>query len=78
VSEIVTHGWAVISGRRILVKTVSDTRRAALVNWLIAEKVVFVDSTWTDERIENEWHERSSPQDICTTVRVTWVMEDKA
>ena len=47
-------GWAAIRDGRILVNTVSATRRAAIVNWLWTADVRVL-NTWTDERIEEEW-----------------------
>lgn len=66
------EGWAVVSKGKILVKTISDTRRAAIVNWLVTEARVLVLATWTDEDIENNWHQanRGDTQTICTTVSI--------
>lgn len=50
-----TSGWAVIISDRILVKTVSETRRAAIVNYLMVNHGINVRNDWTDERIEMWW-----------------------
>lgn len=49
-------GWAVLKGTgRVLIRTVSDTRRAAIVNFLVSECQQMVTSMHTDEDIENMW-----------------------
>lgn len=67
------HGWAVISKDKIKVRTVSDTRRAAIVNWLVTERNILVRASWEDEDIERVWHEnnRGDTQTICTVVTIT-------
>ncbi len=66
------EGWAVVSKGKILVRTVSDTRRAAIVNWLVTERQILVMASWTDEDIERMWHSsnRGDTQTICTTVSI--------
>lgn len=61
-------GWAVISGR-ILVKTISDTRRAAIVNYLVAERGIAITNTWTDEDIEQCWRHWGGRRQ-CRQVRI--------
>jgi len=48
-------GWAVVEGGQIKLRTVSDTRRAAIVNFLVTDRdrMFFVHTT--DEEIEREW-----------------------
>lgn len=41
------EGWAVASRGKILVKTISDTRRAAIVNWLVTEGNILTSNTGT-------------------------------
>lgn len=50
------EGWAVI-GRTggISVRTVSPTRRAAIVNWLLTDKGLLATDVATDEQIERQW-----------------------
>lgn len=48
-------GWAVIENGKIAVNTVSDTRRAVIVNWLVTTAGVLVLASWTDEHIETLW-----------------------
>lgn len=47
-------GWAVISGN-ILVNTVSETRRAAIVNYLVTKHGMAITNKWTDDDIERCW-----------------------
>lgn len=48
-------GWAVIDGVEILVRTVMDTRRAAIVNYLVVHREIQVKQSWTDADIETAW-----------------------
>lgn len=64
------YGWAVIENGTINIRTVSDTRRAALVNWLIAEKRLMALNTATDDQIEAMWHANCDGA-ICTTILAT-------
>lgn len=48
-------GWAVVDGGEIKVRTVTDTRRAAVLNWLCTEKRLVALMTATDELIEQTW-----------------------
>lgn len=50
-------GWAVIDGDAIKVRTVSDTRRAAIVNWLLTERRKLIVGGTTDATIERFWLE---------------------
>lgn len=45
------EGWAVEQNGAILMATVSDTERAAKVNWLGVRAGVVVMNWWSDERI---------------------------
>lgn len=58
------YGWAVVNGGKIDARTVCDTRRAAIVNWLVTNTEVF-----TDEAIERAWHTHCGDA-ICTTVQI--------
>lgn len=58
-------GWAVIDNGYILVRTVSDTRRAAIVNWLGTERNCFISIHMTDEQIERLWFQfRTAAVDV--------------
>ena len=55
--NIIGTGWAVAgSNDQVDMRTVSDTRRAALVNWLVAGVGIGVFASTTDEQIENAWN----------------------
>lgn len=63
-------GWAVVSGSgQIDVRTVCETRRAALVNWLVVHKKLSITVFDSDDDIERWWHHHSG-QATCTTVTV--------
>lgn len=49
-------GWAVLApGAQIFVKSVSDTRRAAIINWLVSEKKQSITVYHGDAQIEAMW-----------------------
>jgi hypothetical protein len=49
-------GWAVVaSGARIFVKTVSETRRAAIINYLVVEHGQLITIYHSDQQIEALW-----------------------
>ncbi|HXA85768.1 MAG TPA: hypothetical protein VNZ47_11870 [Candidatus Dormibacteraeota bacterium] len=50
-------GWAVMNPEGIDMRTVSDTRRAAIVNWLVAGCGIFITRFHTDSEIERLWRE---------------------
>jgi hypothetical protein len=51
-----TTAWAVVDHNGINVRTVSDTRRAAIVNWL-CDNTAFRLTQATNENIEKMWTE---------------------
>ena len=52
-----SEGWGVLGDDGIDMRTVSDTRRAAIVNWLCATGACLVHRGTTDERIEQIWQQ---------------------
>lgn len=50
-------GYAVITNDKIDMRTVSETRRAAIVNWIVVEGGRMVFNATTDEEIEQMWGE---------------------
>jgi hypothetical protein len=53
-------GWAVIDRNgNVDMRTVSDTRRAATVNWLCARCGMLATVFTSDDEIEREWQVRS-------------------
>lgn len=64
-------GWAVISNTgNIFVKSVSDTRRAAIVNWLVVEHYVPIGSHHRDADIERMW-EHFGSRSVCKEVKIS-------
>jgi hypothetical protein len=58
-------GWAVRDAQGVKLKTVSDTRRAAIVNWLVTECQVLITNAMPDDVIERQWETwRGEAQDI--------------
>jgi hypothetical protein len=50
------EGWAIVSGAGVIyIKTVSDTRRAAIINWLVAYQNISVTMHHSDADIERMW-----------------------
>jgi len=55
-SNAVPNGFAAVNHRgEILIKTVSETRRSAMVNWLVTEARVMVFRDSTDAEIEEDF-----------------------
>jgi hypothetical protein len=48
-------GWAIIECVGIDVRSISPTRRAAIVNWLVVRRNVYITTSWDDARIEHIW-----------------------
>jgi methyl coenzyme M reductase beta subunit len=49
------RGYAVIEQGQIDIRSVSPTRRAAIVNWLVTAKRLVATHNTTDEQIERAW-----------------------
>jgi hypothetical protein len=62
--------WAVKQNDEILISTISSTRRAAIVNWLVVGPNVFPMNSWTDEMIEDAWERARHPPRWPVTVEV--------
>lgn len=71
---IEAQGWAVVRKDKLLVRTVSPTRRGALVNWIVVEAPrgrVMVTNTWDDAQIEEHWaRNRGDAHAVPVTIRV--------
>lgn len=50
-----TNGWAVVDNDQINVRTVSPTRRAAIINWLVFEQGHRIYVSTPDDLIELAW-----------------------
>ncbi len=59
-----TDAWAVKEGDKINIRTVSDTRRAAIVNWLVVVPRVMIYNHMTDAEIESLWKHRPGVAEI--------------
>lgn len=64
---ITQDGWAVASNFRgdIYIKTVSDTRRAAIINWLVTEGGIPITKYHTDADIERLWNKLGQYVEAC-------------
>jgi hypothetical protein len=61
--------WAIVDCRGIDVRTVSDTKVAAWVNWLCVTGKVLVSRVTSDERVEELWEmHRGDAQIIPVTI----------
>jgi hypothetical protein len=67
-------GWAVVaSGARIFVKTVSETRRAAIINYLVVEHEQLITIYHSDQQIEALWKHLGQYVE-CKQVKITDVL----
>ena len=57
-------GWAVIEDIGLDLRSVSPTRRAALVNWLVTRKNMMATIYTTDEQIERMWDANRGDADV--------------
>lgn len=48
-------GWAVLDGGKIKLRSVCDTRRSAIVNFLYAERRIMILRNASDDDIERIW-----------------------
>ena len=65
------RGWAVITGDQIHIRTVSPTRRGAIVNFLVTDRSMAIYSQHTDADIEAWWkkyHSRSEVVEVTIAV----------
>ncbi len=64
---ITGKGWAIVHKRTLLVETVSPTRRAAIVNWLVVYAKKWVSNATTDAEIEDMWSALHVKEQVRTT-----------
>lgn len=65
-----SRGFAVLDDEGIDMRSVSDTRRAAIVNWLVAAKNVMVFTYDADAMIEQMWErEKGAAQVVPVSVQ---------
>lgn len=48
-------GWGVVDHDGINIRTVSDTRRAAIINWLVTEARMMISNAHEDDHINALW-----------------------
>lgn len=58
------RGWAVVAGDGIDVKTISPTRRAAIINWLVVRHLEHIAAGDTEKYIENLWRQHNHGVDV--------------
>lgn len=63
-------GYAVVQNGIINIKTVSPSRRAAIVNWLIVEHSIRIFQWTTDKDIETLWEHNRGCATV-NTVKIT-------
>lgn len=64
------RGWAVATGDEIHPRTVSDTRRSAIVNWLVVHAGTAVYLNWPDAQIERAWLAARGPNTFAIEVEI--------
>lgn len=67
------YGWAVVDDKGIRIRTVSDTRRAAVINYLMAECGVLVLNSMSDAHVERLWflHRNGAEAELVTVSAAT-------
>ena len=62
-----TYGYAIKQNGKLLIRTASDTKRAAIVNWLLTEARILTLAGSSDEEIQADWLQHSPKQraEIC-------------
>lgn len=59
------EGWGVIDADGLNVNTVSETRRAAVVNWLVVVARTMILDSYSDERIDTIWDAKRGEALVC-------------
>lgn len=73
-----TSGFAAINHRgEILVNTVNETRRAAMVNWLVTELQFLVTLNHTDEMIEELFRRNAAQRGLALIEPVTISLQEQ-
>lgn len=65
-----TEAWATVGNLGVIVNTVADTRRGAIVNYLYTYEREIITNSWTDQDIEAAWANRQVQGVIVTQVDV--------
>ncbi len=61
---MIASGWAATERGEIAVDTVSPTRRAAIVNWLVTRKKELILADTTDAQTEAPWFKYYGERDV--------------
>lgn len=77
-SNRIVIAWAVLTDDNIDVKTVSETRRGAIINHLVSRFGIMIYNWTADADIEALWAKRVKPNQLCTTVMVQRAPPDVA
>jgi 2-polyprenyl-3-methyl-5-hydroxy-6-metoxy-1,4-benzoquinol methylase len=66
------HGYAIINPQgEVIVNTISETERAAMVNALVTENVAHITAGWTDDEIWNVFRRTLKADGYrCAVVRI--------
>lgn len=64
------NGWAVCKNGVPYSKTTSNTRRAAIINWLYTYGYLCITARDTDEQIEEAWQVRKGTEIECSEVEI--------
>lgn len=64
-------GFAVVTNGQINVATISEHRRAAIVNWLVVARSLPVRDDCTDKQIEDAWRRYRSDADALHEVDIS-------
>lgn len=59
-----SRGFAILTDDGIDIRTVCETRRAAIVNWLVAERQKFIFKWHTDPDIKQLWDEEKGTAQV--------------
>jgi hypothetical protein len=62
--------WAICDGGQIIVKTVSDSRFTAIINWLVTERCMMVYNNDPVDKIEAAWQSMKLTAE-CREVEIT-------
>lgn len=63
-------GWGVVDHDGLNIRSVSDTRRAAIINWLVTQAHQFISSSHDDDHINALW-DASRGEAMVRPVRLT-------
>lgn len=59
-----TEGFAVVFEGKTQIATVSDSKRAAMINWLVVHSQIMILNSHTDQDISRLWVLNSGPAEV--------------